>query len=442
MKEIALVIVPFFSVLTSVFVLMFCLTPKKSLLFVINSFAIITLISGFINILLILNGYFELNEKIKIFQSFLYLPLIILLFKEMLFQRLFAFFMLMTIISFLRLLGIALADLFIPLGENVSYLMLIVITFIIYFIYIILVLKFGRKLFKKVFAYGHAKEWILYFLTAAASWFIIEYLPPLFKSNLKMALAVMFFVMWSFIILIFAIINTHERMKQKYAADFSRDIIATGRDHYQKINEQFDALRILRHDYKFHLKTALDMLQSGDLEKSREYLNGLQEQFEDKELPNFCSNVVINSLVSYYARKCIGFNIEFNVTIKIPQDFIVPNYEMCIVLGNLLENAVEACRKLESNRMIKLVLKPMNEPSVSTQLRTESMEASGVQLILMVRNTFDGSVVQEGEKFISTKKDDNCGIGLDSVMAVVDRFGEMFRINFDKEFFNVFVLWK
>jgi signal transduction histidine kinase len=425
MKEIALIIVPFFSVLSSVFVLMFCLTRKKSLIFVINSFAIMTVASGIINISLILNGYFELNDKIKIFQSFFYLPLIILLFKEMLFQRIFAFFMLMTVISFLRLLGIALANLFIPYGENITFLMLIIITFVLYCIYIILVLKFGRKLFKKVFAYGHAKEWILYLLSAAVSWFILEYLPPLFQSNLIMALAVMFFVMWSFIILLFAIINTHERMKQKYEANFARDVIATGRDHYHKMNEQYDALRIMKHDYKFHLNTALDMLQSGDLEKSKEYLSGLHEQIENKELPNFCGNVVVNSLVSDYARKCKELNIEFNVTILIPPGFSVPNYEMCIVLGNLLENAVEACRKLENNRQIKLVLKP-----------------NGEQLILMVRNTFNGELVLDGEKFVSTKKDDSGGIGLESVMAVVDRFGEMFNINYDNEYFSVFVLWK
>jgi len=432
MKEIALIIVPFFSVVTSVFVLMLCLTHKKSLFFVITSFVIMTAVTGLILMPIIFKGYFDLSEKIKIFLSLLYLPLVILLFKEMLFQRMFAFFMLMTIISFLRLLGITLSDLFIPYGESISFLMLIIITFILYSVYIILVLKFGRKLFKKVFAFGHAKEWILYLLSAAASWLILEYLPPLFQSNLIMALIVMSFVMWSFIILIFAIINTHERMKQKYEANFARDIISTGRDHYHKMNEQYDALRIMKHDYKFHLNSAMDMLQSGDIEKSREYLNGLNKQFEDKELPSFCSNVVINSLISDYARKCKESNIEFNVTISIPPNFTVPNYEMCIVLGNLLENALEACRKLENNRQIKLVLKPAGEPA----------DTSGVQLILMVRNTYNGEVLLDGEKIISTKRDDNVGIGLDSVMAVVDRFGEMFRINYDSEFFSVFVLWK
>jgi len=428
MKEIALIIVPFFSVFSSVFILMFCLTHKKSLFFVINSFAVVTVASGLINISLILNGYFDINDKIKIFQSLLYLPLIILLFKEMLFQRMFAFFMLMTIISFLRLLGITLSDLFIPYGEFISYLMLIIITFILYFFYIILVLKFGRKLLKKVFAYGREKEWILYLLTAAISWLILEYLPPLFHSNLIMALTVMFFVVWSFIILIFAIINTHERMKQKYEADFARDIISSGRDHYRKMNEQYDILKVMRHDYKFHLNTTLDMLRRGETEKSDEYLRGLQNQLEENELLNYCDNPVINSLVADYARKCKKLNIDFNISIKIPPDFIIPNYEMCIVFGNLLENAVEACQKLKEERQIKLVVKPQGE-----------------QITIMVRNTFNGELVMEGEKFISTKENGSnpaCGIGLESVTAVVGSFGEILHIKYDSKWFNVFVVWK
>jgi len=429
MKEIAFTIVPFFSVFACVFVLMQCLTHKKSVFFVINSFAVMTAANGILNISLILNGYFELNEKIKIFQSLLYLPLVILLFKEILFQRMFAFFMLMTIISFLRLLGIALSDLFLPLGENITFLMLIVITFILYSVYIFLTLKFGRKLFKKIFAYGRAREWVLYLSSAVVSWFILEYLPPLFQYNFLMALTIMFFVIWSFIILLFAIINTHERMKQKYEADFSRDIISTGRDHFIKMNEQYDVLKAMRHDYKFHLNIALEMLHRGETEKGNEYLKGLKNQMEDNELLNYCDNPVINSLVADYARKCKKLFIDFIIFIKIPPEFSVPNYEMCIVLGNLLENAMEACQKQSViagiKKQIKLVLKPKGE-----------------QLILMVRNTFNGEVVMDDEKFVSTKESNSGGIGLESVMAVANRFGEMFRINYDDEYFTVFVLWK
>jgi len=441
MKEIVTGIIPFLTVCTNTIVMMFCLTPKKSVFFIIIIFALMTAVNGLINIPLISHGYFELDTKIKIFQSLLYLPLIILVFKELLFQKTFAFFMLMTIVTFFRLSTIILASLFAHYGENTYYLTLLIATFALYTLYIIFVVKFGKKLLKKVFVHGHTKEWILYSLGAAASWIIMYFMHLLFAFNLLLSLTIMIFVLWSFIILCFAIINVHEKTRQKYEADFSRDIIATGREHYQRMNEQFDALRIMKHDYKFHLKSALDTLEKGNLEKSKTYLSGLHEQIENKELPNYCNNVVINSLVSDYARKCKELDIEFIVTISIPPDYTVPNYEMCIVLGNLLENAVEACLKLEPPRAPLRAPPGAPLPADSRQIKLV-LKPKGKQLILMVRNTFDGEVVLDEDKIVSTKKGNSGGIGLESVKAVVDRFGEMFRINYDNEFFSVFVLWK
>jgi len=233
-------------------------------------------------------------------------------------------------------------------------------------------------------------------------------------------ISVFYFV---FITLYYA--ETQKQASLQRETDFARNIISSGQIHYQKMNEQYDALRIMKHDYKFHLNTALELLQNGDLKKSREYLNGLQTQLEGKELQKYCDNHVINALVNDYYRRCRELNIQFNVSITFIGDYTIPNYEMCIVLGNLLENAVEACQKISDNRQIHLVIKPQ-----------------GDQLGIMVRNTYDGNVVFEGDKIVSTKKNDNTGIGLESIRAVIDRYGEMFHIKYDDQWFNVYLLWK
>ena len=129
--------------------------------------------------------------------------------------------------------------------------------------------------------------------------------------------------------------ETSKRIWMEAQHQFAMNVISTGRDHYQKMNEQFDALRIMKHDYKFHLNTALGMLQNGDFEESRKYLNGLQTQLEEKELQKYCDNQVINALVNDYNRRCRELNIQFDVSITFTGDYTIPNYEMCIVLGNL-----------------------------------------------------------------------------------------------------------
>jgi sensor histidine kinase regulating citrate/malate metabolism len=233
------------------------------------------------------------------------------------------------------------------------------------------------------------------------------------------------FILWSFLILCFTIITAHEKAKKDHEADFMRDIVSSGRGHYEKMNEQVNALRILKHDYKFHLNTAIDMLQRGEIEKSGEYLSGLKLELTENEVPNFCDNPVINSLVADYAQRCAALDTKLDVSISIPDDFSFPNYEMCIVLGNLLENAVEACQKITNQRFgrkIELVVKP-----------------KGKQLAIMVRNTFDGNVVKDGEQLASTKKDG--GLGLQSIRAVVQRYGDVFYTEYDDNWFSAFVFW-
>jgi hypothetical protein len=308
--------------------------------------------------------------------------------------------------------------------EFYFWLGMLVISVILYTVFIVTVRKFGKGLIDRLFAHGYKKEWVLYSLSMVMYFAVVEVVYLFVDKYLTVMLVPLFFVWWNIIILCFAIINTHEKSKQKYEADFARDIISSGRDHYEKMNEQYNALRILKHAYKFHLNTALDMLRQGETEKSNQYLKGLQTALEQEDAPFFCDNPVINSLITDYARRCRESGIELNDSVSIPADFSFLNYEMCIVLGNLLENAVEACRKLAGqNRIIELNIKPQGE-----------------QLATMVRNTFDGKIASDGERLISMKKDG--GIGLQSVKAVTRKHCESFVTEFDDQWFSAFVLWK
>jgi hypothetical protein len=217
--------------------------------------------------------------------------------------------------------------------------------------------------------------------------------------------------------------ETKKQESLKYETDFARNIISSGRERYKKMKELLDEIRIMKHDYKFHLNTALEMLRQNKIDKSDEYLQGLQTQLSDDELSIFCNNMIINSLVADYWKRCKELDINIKIALDLPENFTVSDYEMCIVLGNLLENAVEACKELKENRIIEL-----------TTITKEKQSA------ILVRNTFNGKINKNNDYYISTKKDG--GIGLKSVKAVVDRYGESFYTEYDNEWFSAYVLWK
>jgi sensor histidine kinase regulating citrate/malate metabolism len=226
------------------------------------------------------------------------------------------------------------------------------------------------------------------------------------------------FVYWSFAILCFAIVNTHEKSKQKYEVEIAKEIIASGQNHYEKMNDLLTTLRIMRHDSKYHHNVVLEFLHRGDTDKAIEYLSGQQAELSKHEFINFCDNQVINALLIHYAQRCKELYVDFTFKVAIPKKLTIPDYDMCIIVGNLLENALEASQKLRENRKIMLVMKTHNE-----------------QLILRVENNFIGETEQDDS--INRK---NSGLGLRSVSLVTDHYNGKILINQDDNVFTVSIL--
>jgi sensor histidine kinase regulating citrate/malate metabolism len=181
----------------------------------------------------------------------------------------------------------------------------------------------------------------------------------------------------------------------------------------------YDKLRLLRHDFKYHLSAARVMLRSGETQKADEYLNEVEEQHAGTEVPKYCENAVLNALIDSYADQCRALGIDFTVDISIPETVEVSNHDMCIVIGNLLENAVEACSKLETGRSIAL--------------RTQSKPP---MLLIMVRNSFDGTVRRNDAALLSGKADG--GYRLRSVREVLAGCGGDLYTEWDENAFSAF----
>lgn len=208
--------------------------------------------------------------------------------------------------------------------------------------------------------------------------------------------------------------------KERYEAEFARRIVSTGREHYQKMDEMYDKLRVLRHDYKYHLNATRKMLGAGDTAGADHYLTVVEEKLSGYELQNFCSNHVINALVADYAERCQKLDIRFDVSLNMPEALGIPDYDLCIILGNLLENAVNACEKLERGRMIKL--------------ETQSIRN---QLLFMVKNSFDGEIRHSDGIPLSEKT--NGGFGLRSVKEVIAGHNGDITFEWDGNSFTAFV---
>jgi hypothetical protein len=221
--------------------------------------------------------------------------------------------------------------------------------------------------------------------------------------------------------------SVYEALRIKYKKEmleekkFARNLISVSRTHYQEMKELQNMLRTWYHDFKYHLKVINELSQANHINEIRQYLTNFKEKMPEGDFHYYCSNQTINALLSSYAKRCKELDIQYKVSFDLPETFSIPDYDVCIILGNLLENALEACQKIETGREIELAIKH----KVS-------------RLSIMVKNSFDGIVKKKGDKLVSSKKDG--GLGLPGVQAIVDSCDGHVTTEWDKSKFTVYVM--
>ena len=382
-----------------------CLPRRLSLPITIAAFAIFT------GAFMVANHFTGYMAVLMVSNSYIYIILVLAIFKAHVFQILFSFFSQAFISLALTFLLVMAFD-FLGLSGKIGYFVIVLV--IVFACYIALMLRFGKPLLKKLFDGGSKVEWALYSISAFMAHTFLFLLLRVHEKNNLLHFGALVFLIWSFLILYYAIINTHDRTKKQLEANYAKEIITSGEEHYQKMDELFEKLRIMRHDFKYHQNVLLDFMQKGETGKAIEYLKGQQAEALQHELMHFCDNHVINALLIWYAGRYEKSGIDYTFKVILPEKLPVSDYDMCIVIGNLLENALEASLKLTDNRKVDLDIILHNE-----------------QLALKIKNNFNPSpgkqkLAMEATNVLANPMNSR-GLGLRSVQIVTDRYkGKLF----------------
>ncbi|MDR0948212.1 MAG: hypothetical protein LBM69_01685, partial [Lachnospiraceae bacterium] len=215
MREITMSVFPVFVVFTNFFVIILSLPRRKSLRFTFLVMGAVVTANMVADILI---ARFEWNDPTKIFRAWLYFPFIIYLFQGLFFQKAFAYFAPMTFAATLVLPLEILSRLLQPLGEFWYWLAMLLFPTAVLVIYILIVRRFGRVLIERLFSYGSEKEWSIYALSSMICYIVLSSIYPNLAAYTLIVLLLLFFIAWFLFILCFAIINTHEKTRQKYEA--------------------------------------------------------------------------------------------------------------------------------------------------------------------------------------------------------------------------------
>lgn len=198
--------------------------------------------------------------------------------------------------------------------------------------------------------------------------------------------------------------------------------LAAQASQYAALSGYIRQTRTLRHDFRQHLRVIGALAAEGDLDALNAYLKDLKGD-EPAEVRFIFANPALNALAGYYDERARTQGIALEWNAAVPEALPIADAELCVLLGNLLENAIDGASALpEGERRVRAICR-----------------LSGDMLCVIVENRFDGQVRREKGRFLSTKHAGE-GHGLSSVEAAVQRHCGTLSIEAEGGVFRVSLL--
>lgn len=173
----------------------------------------------------------------------------------------------------------------------------------------------------------------------------------------------------------------------------------------REIQNMYRQVRGWRHDYRNHIQNMKTQLFEGNYEGLDNYLSQLSDDLDTVDTVIKTGNVMADAILNSKLNTAAKLNINLNVKANIPENIILSDVELCSLLGNMLDNAVEACSRLpEEERFIRIYIGRLKG-----------------QLYISVQNSA-GKLRREKGVFLSTKEGEH-GYGLFRIDRVAKKYG-------------------
>ena len=174
---------------------------------------------------------------------------------------------------------------------------------------------------------------------------------------------------------------------------------------YETLRSAVGETRRARHDLRHHFATLSALADRGAWEELRRYLAEAAANVPADEL-NLCENPAVDGVAGHYAALARQAGVSFSCRLDLPRTLPVPEMDVCVVLSNLLENALEAGQRAEGRRFIRL-----------------RGTLHGDKLVLLtVENAYSGQLLERDGVLQSTKRRGE-GVGLQSVAHIAEKGG-------------------
>lgn len=181
--------------------------------------------------------------------------------------------------------------------------------------------------------------------------------------------------------------------------------------HLNEVRSIHKEMRGYKHDFHHHLQTLKGQLEAGEVDRALAYIEQLDNQLMNVDTLLKTGNVSLDAILSAKIAQANAENIAVTVKANVPDTLTISDLELSIVVGNLLDNAIEACRTVTGERFIRIFI---------------SMK--GTMLYFSMLNAAGAKKKKTGSLF-ATHKDGVHGFGLRRAEAILEEHGGWVKYN-------------
>ena len=194
------------------------------------------------------------------------------------------------------------------------------------------------------------------------------------------------------------------QLVDKRIANYQSDLLNR---HIEEVEQMYRQVRGWRHDYRNHIQVMKAHLDAGRYEELDHYLQLLGENLTSVDTVIKTGNVMVDAILNSKLNLAASQKIAVNVKATVPPTLSVESIDICVILGNLMDNAIEACMRL---------------PDSEKRFIRVYMGSHKGQFYISVTNAA-AVLRRKGTSYLSTKSQSGHGIGLVRIDRVAAKYG-------------------
>ncbi len=195
---------------------------------------------------------------------------------------------------------------------------------------------------------------------------------------------------------------------------------------YDNIIIGYKQVKKIRHDMLSHLVIIDGYLEKNKVDEAKNYMAKLSSELNFERRGIFSENITVDAIINNRKAKANECGIQTSVDLMIPKSFNINDLDLCVILGNVLTNAIEACQRIDDGGSKYIDFKMKYKRGI---------------ILIEVKNSYNIMTIHEKNgKFISSKsfrRSNENGMGLDNIEATIKKYNGVLDLEMNEDEFVI-----